>query len=305
MQSKHVLKRTIRQVHLPNFMYRHGNRFKGKTENWKKKKNLCDLRLSRGQFYGNSWLFRPHHHQLEPPQWRPSEGPHTSGLQDFEDCHHEHHLIQAHTPLITSKPKVRSSPATWNQEKNGNITKLCTNALQPAWSSHKLSLPAQPVVFFCKVTIMLHQAHVTVSGCAAVLFLFIFENLTYKQVFKCPTGFSHLQTTWPIWLPFTDDIHSNLLALPQGSTGLPLASILRRSLGLPATTFRRSLGSCNGSSLIQNGSCAEVFCFAYYKVLCSFYNSVLVSLLSDNDTFSCTLYRLVIVATGLFKDLFS
>ena len=61
-------------------------------------------------------------------------------------------------------------------------------------------------------------------------------------------------------------------------------SILRRSLGLPATTFRGSPGSFKGSSLIPNGSCAEVFCFAY-DALCSFYNSVL----SDNVTFSGTL----------------
>ena len=57
----------------------------------------------------------------------------------------------------------------------------------------------------------------------------------------------------------------------NSSTGLPLASILKRSLGLPATTFRGSPGSLKGSGLIQNGSCAEVFCFAY-DALCSFYN---------------------------------
>ena len=68
---------------------------------------------------------------------------------------------------------------------------------------------------------------------------------------------------------------------------LPLASILR-SLGLPATTFRGSLGSFKGSSLIWNSGCAGIFCFAY-DAFCPFYNSVLGSFMSDNVTSSCTL----------------
>ena len=55
-------------------------------------------------------------------------------------------------------------------------------------------------------------------------------------------------------------------------------------LGLPATTFRESLGTFKGSSLIRNCSCAELFCFA----LCPCYSSVLGSVLSDNVSFSCT-----------------
>ena len=74
----------------------------------------------------------------------------------------------------------------------------------------------------------------------------------------------------------------------SGIAGLPLVSILRRSLGLPATALRGSLGNFKGSSLIWNSSCAEVFCFAY-DALCPFYISVLGSVLSDNVTFSCTL----------------
>ena len=58
--------------------------------------------------------------------------------------------------------------------------------------------------------------------------------------------------------------------------------------GTHATTFRGSLGNFKGSSLIQNGSCAEVFCFAY-DALCPCYNSVMGSILSDNVTFKCTL----------------
>ena len=38
--------------------------------------------------------------------------------------------------------------------------------------------------------------------------------------------------------------------------GLPLVSILRRSLGLSATTFRGSLGNFKGSCLILNSNCA-------------------------------------------------
>ena len=71
-------------------------------------------------------------------------------------------------------------------------------------------------------------------------------------------------------------------------SGLPLASILRGSLGLPATTFRVSLGSFKGSSLTWNSSCAEVFCFVY-DALCTFYNAVLGSVLPDDVIFSCTL----------------
>ena len=72
------------------------------------------------------------------------------------------------------------------------------------------------------------------------------------------------------------------------SAGIPLVSILRRSLGLPATALRGSLGNFKGSSLIWNSSCAEVFCFAY-DALRPLYISVLGSVLSDNVTFSCTL----------------
>ena len=66
--------------------------------------------------------------------------------------------------------------------------------------------------------------------------------------------------------------------------GLPLVSILRRSLGLPATALRGSLGSFKGSSLIRNGSCAK-----YSALHVMSYVSVLGAVLSDNVTFSCTL----------------
>ena len=74
----------------------------------------------------------------------------------------------------------------------------------------------------------------------------------------------------------------------QKVTGLPLASILRMSLGLPATTFTGSLASFKGSSLVWTGSCAEVSCFAYMMdALCPCCNSVIGSVLSNNVTISC------------------
>ena len=71
-----------------------------------------------------------------------------------------------------------------------------------------------------------------------------------------------------------------------GNVGFPLANILRSWDS--ATTFRGSLASFKGSSLVWNGRCAEVFCFVC-DTICPFYNSVLGSVLSDNVTFSCTL----------------
>ena len=72
------------------------------------------------------------------------------------------------------------------------------------------------------------------------------------------------------------------------SSGLPLVSLSRGSMGLPPVMFRGSLGSFKGPSLIQNGSCTKVFCFVC-DALCPFCNSVLGSVLSDNVPFSCTL----------------
>ena len=68
----------------------------------------------------------------------------------------------------------------------------------------------------------------------------------------------------------------------------PISEDFKEVPGLPATTFRGSLGNFKGSSLIQNGSCAEVFCFAYDD-LCPCHNSVMGSVLSDNVTISCAL----------------
>ena len=55
---------------------------------------------------------------------------------------------------------------------------------------------------------------------------------------------------------FMRTISSVIIAL---APGLPLVSISRRSLGLPATTFKGSLSSFKGSSLIWNGSYPEVY----------------------------------------------
>ena len=68
----------------------------------------------------------PHHHRLEPPQWRPGEGPNTWGLQTT-DCHSKHHLIRAYSSPVASIPKVRSCNV-WNQDQMSrqffNIEKL-------------------------------------------------------------------------------------------------------------------------------------------------------------------------------------
>ena len=94
-----------------------------------------------------------------------------------------------------------------------------------------------------------------------------------------------LQTLCTVcWDAFvTDDLPSLVRA--------PISKYFKEVPGtpsVPAATFRGSLSSFKGSSLIWNGSCAEVFCFAY-DALCPFYNSVLGLFLSDNVTFSCAL----------------
>ena len=73
---------------------------------------------------------------------------------------------------------------------------------------------------------------------------------------------------------------------------LPLVSISRRSLGLPATTFRRFLSSFKGSSLYEMTAMQKYS--ALHNALCSFYNSVLVSVLPDNVTFSCILSGMLV-----------
>ena len=96
-------------------------------------------------------------------------------------------------------------------------------------------------------------------------------------------------------------------------SGLALACILRRSLGPPATTFRRSLGSFKGSSLINSNmkwQLCRIILLCTYDVLCHFYNSVLGSVLLDNVTFSSTLSMFqvclfMIAVKDLFKGPFS
>ena len=82
-------------------------------------------------------------------------------------------------PVLRHEIKIRMATSQ-------NCAPMCSRLL---YLTHKLSLPAQPVVFFCKVTIILCKEYVTVWGCAAVLFLFIFENLTYKWGLRVPAGF--------------------------------------------------------------------------------------------------------------------
>ena len=152
-------------------------------------------------------LFCRHYHWLKPPQRLPDESPHTSRLQ-MTDRHPKHHLA----PI--SLPKVRSCDV-WNQDCNCNQD---CNIMQPsadvfqASFPHKLSLPAQLVFFLHKVAsfIILKSMSLYV---AVKYFLFKFM---YKCSFGYPTGFSRLQPTRLIRLPF-NDTHSQL----QSSNILP------------------------------------------------------------------------------------
>ena len=139
-----------------------------------------------------------------PLTQRPGEGPHISRLQ-MTDRHHKHHLTWAHTPIL-SHLNQRLGPVTY-KINNCNMMKPRGDAFQASLSPHKLSLQAQLVFFFCKVTFI---EYVTVWGCAAV-FLIYFLNSMYKPNFECPTSFSCLRLTRPVQLLFTDT-HSHLLA---------------------------------------------------------------------------------------------
>ena len=114
----------------------------------------------------------------------------------------------------------------------------------------------------------------------------LLKPLQYSFIFKIS-----LKLTVPTAPPPPTHTHTPKGIKTQASIypgpGLPLASILRRSLGLSATTFRGSLASFKGSSLVWNSSCTEIFCFVC-DVICPFYNSVLGSVLSDNITYICT-----------------
>ena len=55
--------------------------------------------------------------------------------------------------------------------------------------------------------------------------------------FKYPTGFSRLETTWPIWLPFTNDVHSNFLSLLQSLNFLPRFTTQATNFHFPNIRF--------------------------------------------------------------------
>ena len=136
------------------------------------------------------------------------EGPHTSQLQTY-DHHPKHHLTQVHTPLLSHLNR-RLGPVMYEIKiKNRNITKPCAEAFHASLSPHKLSLPAQLVLFLCKVTFILKST--SLGLCSSLFFFVVVENSMFKQrSVKCPTGFSHLWLTRPIRLLFTD-IHFHLL----------------------------------------------------------------------------------------------
>ena len=110
------------------------------------------------------------------------------------------------------------------------------------------------------------------------------ETSVYSLVWRTSVEYAQ-NFTWGVGGFY---VGSDLSHKGHPSAGLPLVSILRRPLGLPATALRGSLGNFKGWSLIWNSGCAKVFCFAY-DAFCPFYNLVLGSFLSDNVTSSCTL----------------
>ena len=112
--------------------------------------NVCNLRLSRSHFYVNK-VSCPHCHWLEPPQWCP----HT--LNDWSPQQAPSNS-SAHSPLVTSKLKVRScNVCNQDQELQHHETAhqcvpgfFISSQFQASLFPHKLSLLAQ-LVFFCKV----------------------------------------------------------------------------------------------------------------------------------------------------------
>ena len=62
------------------------------------------------------FFFCPHHHRLEPPQWRPSEGPHTWGLK-ATDRRPKHHLIYTSALPFPSHLYLKLGPATYHIKK--------------------------------------------------------------------------------------------------------------------------------------------------------------------------------------------
>ena len=139
--------------------------------------------------------------------WWPGESPHISRLQTT-DYHPIWHLCA--TPLLYLNPKL--GPVMYEIKiKSWKITaEMHTGEFQSSFP-HKLLLPAQ-LAFFLHHT----EEHVTVWGCAAV-YKKIKINHMYKQSFdfECPTTFLCLQPIRPVQLPFTDTMHSYLLAQPQ------------------------------------------------------------------------------------------
>ena len=134
--------------------------------------------------------------------------------------------------------------------KNCNIMKPHTDSFQASLTPHKLSLPAQLVFFFRKVTIILNSmSPFGLLQQFIIYFLFLKTAHTNKRSFECPTGISHLQLTRPIQLPFTD-IHSHYwhshsrqtFHILQQATDMVTLSLSKHSLFLSQNMAQRCVG---------------------------------------------------------------
>ena len=183
------------------------------------------------------------------------------------------HPIQVHTPLVTSKPKVRSCDV-WNQDQELQYHKtahlsvpgffyLLTNFhFQLNWSCSFVKWPSYWWVCHC---LGLHSSF--------VLFIFFWKPHIQTNSFECPTGFSHLWPTRPIWLLFTD-IHCHLLTQLQSSNFLPqfttratemvnlsFANLLEHSLFLSWNMAQKGVGMTvfkpNACQQSNNSNCVH------------------------------------------------
>ena len=148
-------------------------------------------------------------------------------MTDRHPKHHLRHLTPVCTPL-SSHLNWKLGPATYRiKTSNWNIMKSSADEFQ-ALFSHKLSLPVQMVFFLCKVASFIIFRRLSPFGVAQKLKKIIVINLIHVQSFECTSGYSHLQPTRLIQLPFTNNIHSHLLALLQSNI-LPRLQLKRPS----------------------------------------------------------------------------
>ena len=97
----------------------------------------------------------PHHHRLEPPQWRPGEGPHAWGFQTTHR-HEKHHL----TPL-PSHLFLKLGPSTYGMKikKNLHLKLLFGAFLLYLGERNRLSCSSTFSCFCCWEGLLLSHFH--------------------------------------------------------------------------------------------------------------------------------------------------